>query len=172
VVLWGLISYGTLLHVDSTSAINWTKKMGKSLRGYVSSMPRRGSQTLLSRSHVSTKTGGCTYPIYYRLSVLTKEAWYFDPKNNKLAYQKRKILTRETPFSRGHVSSITRAWSWTLLSRSHVSSKTHWCTCPIYYQGVVSVEKGSAITRYTLPELIKKVSEENLTLPWPCFKHE
>jgi hypothetical protein len=33
------------------------------------------------------------------------------------------------------------------------------CTCPIYYQGVVSLEKASAIIRYKLPELIKKVSE-------------
>jgi hypothetical protein len=32
------------------------------------------------------------------------------------------------------------------------------CTCPIYYQGVVSVEKGSVIIRYKLVELIKKVS--------------
>jgi hypothetical protein len=32
-------------------------------------------------------------------------------------------------------------------------------TCPIYYQGVVSLEKGSETIRYKLPELIKKVSE-------------
>jgi hypothetical protein len=33
------------------------------------------------------------------------------------------------------------------------------CTCPIYYQGVVSVEKGSVIVRYELAELIKTVCE-------------
>jgi len=33
------------------------------------------------------------------------------------------------------------------------------CTCPIYYQGVVSVEKGSVIIRYKLVELIKIVCE-------------
>jgi len=32
------------------------------------------------------------------------------------------------------------------------------CTCPIYYQEVVSAEKGSVIIRYKLPELIKNVS--------------
>jgi len=29
-------------------------------------------------------------------------------------------------------------------------------TCPIYYQVVVSLENGSVIIRYKLPELIKK----------------
>jgi len=45
-----------------------------------------------------------------------------------------------------------------LLSRSHVSSMTGGCTCPIYYQEVVSAEKGSVIIRYkkNLAELIKK----------------
>jgi hypothetical protein len=32
----------TLLHVDSTSAINWTKKLAKVSSGHVSSMTRRG----------------------------------------------------------------------------------------------------------------------------------
>jgi hypothetical protein len=45
----------------------------------------------------------------------------------------------------------------TLLSRSQVSSMTCGCTCPIYYQGVVNVEKGSVIIRSKLAELIKKV---------------
>jgi len=36
------------------------------------------------------------------------------------------------------------------------------CTCPIYYQGVVSVEKGRVIIGYKLAELIKKVSEAAL----------
>ena len=30
-------------------------------------------------------------------------------------------------------------------------------TCPIYYQGVVSIEKGSVIIRHQLPERIEKV---------------
>ena len=33
------------------------------------------------------------------------------------------------------------------------------CTYPIYYQGAVSLEKGSVIIRYKLPELIKKASQ-------------
>ena len=31
------------------------------------------------------------------------------------------------------------------------------CSCPIYCQGIVSVDKGSVIIRYKLTELIKKV---------------
>ena len=31
-------------------------------------------------------------------------------------------------------------------------------TRPIYYRGIVSVETGSVIIRYKLPELIKKLS--------------
>jgi hypothetical protein len=47
------------------------------------------------------------------------------------------------------------------------------CTCPIYYQGVVGLEKGSVVIRYKLPELIKKVSEAEIpALPQPCFKHD
>jgi len=61
----------------------------------------------------------------------------------------KKFLRQRTPLSRGHVSSMTRAGSRTLLSRSHVSSMTGiGCTCPIYYRGVVSVEKGSVIDIY------------------------
>jgi len=47
----------------------------------------------------------------------------------------------EAQLSRRHVSSMTIVVSRTLLSRRHVSSMTGGCTCPIYYQGVVSVEK-------------------------------
>ena len=47
--------------------------------------------------------------------------------------------------------------SRTLFSRSHVSSMTGEWACPIYYRGVVSVEKGSVIIRYKLPELMKKL---------------
>ena len=35
---------------------------------------------------------------------------------------------------------------------------TSGCTCPIYYQGVDSLEKGSVIIRYKLPELIQNVA--------------
>jgi len=70
------------------------------------------------------------------------------------------------PLSRSHISSMTMVGSRILLSRSHVSSMTGGCTCLIYYQGVVSLEKGSVIIRYTLPELIKKVCEAaNPALP-------
>ena len=43
---------------------------------------------------------------------------------------------------------MTRAGSRTLPSRSHVSSMTGECTYSIYYQRVVSVDKGSVISRY------------------------
>ena len=63
------------------------------------------------------------------------------------------------------------------------------CTCLIYYQGVVRVEKGSVIIRYKLAELMKNSSartpplaqpcfmawlgkESNPALPLPCFKHD
>ena len=75
-----------------------------------------------------------------------------------------------------------------MLSRSHVSSMTGGCTCPISYRGVVSVEKESMIIRYKLAELIKKClsrepsrshvssmpygGESNHALPQPCFKHD
>jgi len=61
----------------------------------------------------------------------------------------------------------------TLLCRSHVSSMTGGCNCPIYYQGVVRLQKRNVIIRYKLPELIKKVSEAgNAPLSQPCFKHD
>ena len=60
--------------------------------------------------------------------------------------------------------------SRTLLSLSHVSSMTGECTCPIYYQGVVSVEKGDMIIRYKLPELIKKVSQAGHRSPAAMFQ--
>jgi hypothetical protein len=45
------------------------------------------------------------------------------------------------------------------------------CTCPIYYRGVVVVEKGSVIILYTLAELIKKVSEAGIAaLPAALFQ--
>jgi hypothetical protein len=53
---------------------------------------------------------------------------------------------------------MTRARSRTLLSLSHISNMTGEGTYPIYYQGVVSVEKGGVIIRYKLAELIKTVS--------------
>jgi len=65
------------------------------------------------------------------------------------------------------------AGSRTLFSRGHVSSMTGGCACPIYYRGVVSVEKGNIIIRYKLAELIKRVSYAgNPTLPQPRFKHD
>jgi len=42
----------------------------------------------------------------------------------------------------------------------------------MYYQGVVSVEKGSVIIRYKLAELIKKVLRGNPSLAQPRFKHD
>jgi hypothetical protein len=66
---------------------------------------------------------------------------------------------------------MTGAGSRNLLSRCHVSGMTGGCTCPTYYQGVVSVAKGSVEIQYKLAELIKKVSEEaNPTLPVAMFQ--
>jgi len=75
----------------------------------------------------------------------------------KIALEKQ-FLESGTSLSRGHAPSMTRAVSRTVLSRSHVSSMTGGCTYPIYYQRAVSIDKGSVIIRYTLPELFKKVS--------------
>ena len=46
-----------------------------------------------------------------------------------------------------------------MVFHSHVSSMAGGCTCWTYYQGGVSIEKGSVMIRYKLPERIKKVSE-------------
>ena len=92
---------------------------------------------MLSRSHVSSMTmvGSRTLLSHSHVSSMTGGS-----------------------LSCGHVSSMTMVGSRTLLSRSHVSSMTGGCTCPIYYQRVVSVEKGGVIIRYKLAELIKNVS--------------
>ena len=50
---------------------------------------------------------------------------------------------------------MTMVGSGTLLFRNYVSSMTGGCSCPIYYRGVVSLEKGKVIIRHKLPELIK-----------------
>jgi len=145
-------------------------RWGTSLsRGHVSSIARLGRRTLLSHSHVSSMTNGCTCPIYYQ-GVVSDE-------KGSVKYTLPELIKNPSeagnPLSRGHVSSMARAESRSLLSSSHVSSMTGGCTCPMYYQGVVSGEKGSVITRYKLPELIKNVSEAtNPTLPKPCFKHD
>jgi len=52
---------------------------------------------------------------------------------------------------------MSRAGGRILLSRSYVSSMAGACTCPINYQGVVSVEKGGVIIRYKLAEFINTV---------------
>jgi len=121
-------------------------------------MTRAGNRNLLSGSHVSSMTGGCTYLIYYQGVVSLKNG------SVTIRYKlpeliKNCALGGKAPLSRGHVSCMTRVGNRTLLSRSHVSSMTDGGTCPMYYQGVVSVEKGSVIIRYKLGELIKNVSE-------------
>jgi len=65
-----------LLHVDSTSAINWTKKKAKVSRGHVSSMTKRGVERWSPAAMFQAWEGGI--PIRYtirELSVLRKEAW-------------------------------------------------------------------------------------------------
>jgi len=65
---------------------------------------------------------------------------------------------------------MTRPGSRAVLSRSHISSMTGGCTCPIYYQRVVSIEKGSVIIRYKLPELIKTLCEAANRSPAAMFQ--
>ena len=49
-----------------------------------------GSRTLPSRSHVSSTTGGCTYPIHYqRVVSVDRGGEIIRDKKNKLAYQKK-----------------------------------------------------------------------------------
>jgi len=108
---------------------------------------------MLSRSHVSSMTGGYTCPIYYRgVLSIEKESMII---RYKLAELIKKVL-RPEPFSRSQVSSMPMVGRRTMLSRSHVSSMTGRCTCPISYRGVFSIEKESMIIRYNLAELIKK----------------
>jgi len=116
-------------------------------------MTRAGSRTLLSGSHVSSMTGGFTCPIYYQGVVSVEKASMI------IRYKLPQRTGKVSEVSCSHVSSMTRAGSRSVLSRSHVSSMIGGLTCPIYYQGVVSIEKGSVIIRYNLPEFIKKVSE-------------
>jgi len=104
-----------------------------------------GSQTLLSRSHVSSMTGRCTCPISYQGVVSLEKGSVII--RYKLAELIKKIW-RGTPPSRSHVSSMDIVGSRTLLSRSHVSSMTGGCNGPIYYQRAVSVGKGSVIIRF------------------------
>jgi len=89
-------------------------------------------------------TGRYTCPIYYQDVVSLEKGGMIILY--KLAELMQKAPQRRgTPPSRGHVSSMKCAESRTLPSRSHVSSMTGGCTCPIYYQDVVSVDKGSLI---------------------------
>ena len=129
-----------------------------------------GSRTLLSRSNVSSTTGGCTCPIYYQ-GVVNVEKGGVIIRYKLAELIKTKFLGQEPPLLRSHVSSMTMVGSRILLSRSHVSSMTGGCSYPIYYQGVVSVEQRSVIIRYKLAELIKKLCGEP-ALPQPCFKHD
>jgi len=112
-----------------------------------------GSRTVLSRSHVPSMTGGCTCPIYYQVVVSLEKGSVII--RYKLPELSKKFLRRRTPLSRNHVSSMTRAGSRTASSRCHVSSTPGEWTYPIYYQTVVSVDKGSVIIRHKLPERIK-----------------
>jgi len=114
-----------------------------------------GSRTMLSRSHVSSVTGGCTCPISYRGVVsIEKESMII---RYKLAELIKRFLSRGTRPREAMFQSCHMVGSRTMLARSHVSSMTGGCTCPIAFRGVVSIEKASMIIRYQLAELIKKV---------------
>jgi len=91
-------------------------------------------------------TGGCTGPIYYQGVVSVEKG------SVMILYQLAELIKKDSepanPLSRSHVSSMTRAGSRTLPSRRHIPSMTGERTYPIYYQTVVSVDKGSMIIRY------------------------
>jgi len=77
------------------------------------------------------------------------------------------FLRRRTPLSRSYVSSMTRVGDGTLLSRNHVSIMTGGCTYPMYYQTVVSGEKGSAIIR----DKKNKLADQKKVRNPPCQGH-
>jgi len=119
------------------------------------------------RSHVSSTTGGCTWPIYYQGVVSIEKGSVIIRSLSKMP------LRRGTPLFCSHASNMTMARSRTLLSRSHVLNMTGGCTRLIYYRRDVNVEKGSVIIRYQLPELNKNDSYAgNPALLQPCFKHD
>jgi len=104
-----------------------------------------GRRSLLSLSHVSSMTRGCACPIYYQGVVGVEKGSVI------IRYTSAELLKtvwQGTPLACSRVSSMTIVGSRTLLSRSHVSSMTGGCTGPIYYHGVVNVDKGSVIIRY------------------------
>jgi len=146
-----------------------------------------GRRTLLSRSHVSSMTGGCTCPIYYQGDVrVAKGSVIIRSKLPELI----KNVSRAGNCSPADMFQACIGGGSNLLSRNYVSSTTGECTCPIEYQGVFSVAKGSVIIRSKLPELIKNVSWagnrllscSNVpsmprwwvepALPQPCFQHD
>jgi hypothetical protein len=85
--------------------------------------------------------GAWTCPIYYRGAVSVEKGSVII--RYKLPELIKKFLRRGNALLQG---------GRTLLSRSHVPSMTGGCTCPIYYQGVVSFEKGGVIMRYKLAD--------------------
>ena len=110
---------------------------------------------MVFHSHVSSMAGGCTCSIYYQGVVSIEKGSVI------IRYKLPERIGKVSEVSCSHVSSMTKAGSRSVLSRSHVSSMTGGLTCPIYYQGVVSIEKGSVIIRYNLPELLQS-----------CFKRD
>jgi len=65
---------------------------------------------------------------------------------------------------------MTIVGSGTLLFCSHVSSMTGGCGCSVYYQEVVSLEKGKVIIRHKLPELIKSFCGGGFRFPAAMFQ--
>jgi len=89
-------------------------------------------------------TGGRTGPIYYK-GVITLEKGSVISRYKLPELKTKKFLRRGTPLSHSQVSSMTRAGSRTLPSRSHISSMAGECAYPIYYQRVVNIDIGSMI---------------------------
>jgi len=124
--------------------------LGKSC-SHISSMTRRESNSALPRPCV--KHDSRMYDILPGSCELWKRK-YDNSMQITWAYQ-RCFLGK--PLNRSHISSMTRR-NRTLLFRSPVSSMTGGCSYPIYYQGVVSIAKGSVIIPCKSPELIKNTS--------------
>jgi hypothetical protein len=124
--------------IQKTNWLSLSKKVSqlgdRNPRVHVSSMTRRGPQTLLSRSRVSTMTGRCTYPIHHQRGASVENGSVIIQYRRQFgwAYQKESFLGSRTPLSRGHVSSMTKRV--VEHCSPDVSSMPGECIYPIYYQ--------------------------------------
>jgi len=183
-----------IMHVDSTTAINWTKKKkAKVSRGRVSSMTRRGVEPCSPAVMFQEWQAGvlCTYPIYYqRVVCVDKGSVIIRYKQNKLTCRKR-FLRGGEPRS---PAAMFQAWLGRVVEPCSPAAMLQAWQADVlvrYTTRELSVKKRSVIIQHKLPELIKKsflgreplscnhVSsmtrrgvEPCLKFPQPCFKRD